>query len=405
MRALEIIRTALEAVRNNRLRSLLTIVGIGIGIASVVLTVGLGAGVSATVTEQINGLGSNLLVVSPGSSTTNGVRQGRGSATTLTLADAQALQQPGVAPDVAAVAPVTTSSTTVYAGEISWTTSVVATTPSWQDVRGRTLAAGRFLTDNDDAQANLVTVLGSDTAEELFGSTVQAVGQEVRIGSVGFTVVGVLEASGSSSGTDDDQAIVPLSTGSRVLGMSTTLSSIYLSATSSDRLSAAYTETLTALATLHGLAPDAADVTVTSQESLLDAVSTTTQAFTALLGGIASISLLVGGIGVMNIMLVSVTERTREIGLRKALGATPSAIRRQFLTEAAVLGLGGGVGGLAVGTLGIVVLPGLIGQALVLSPTAVGAALTVAVGVGLVAGVYPASRAAQLAPIDALRHE
>ncbi len=403
------LRTALDAIRAHRLRSLLTMLGILIGIAAVILTVGLGQGAQVQVRDQIGKLGSNLLIVSPGSTTTGGVRGGRGSASTLTTADAAMLADPSVVPDVAHVAPVSTTAMALTAGTTNWTTSVVGTVPDWLGVRARTLSAGRFLTTGDLDSAALVTVLGPDTADELFAGR-SAVGQTVAMNGTSFTVVGVLAAIGSSSATatDDDQAVVPQTTAADRLSTSAnraSVSTIYLEATGTGTLSAAYQEADAALLTAHGVVASAADFTLASQQSLLAAATSTDRTLTVLLGGVAGISLLVGGIGVMNIMLVSVTERVREIGLRKALGATPSAVRRQFLLEASSLGLTGGVLGLGLGVAGALVLPHFLSQPVAVSPVAAAAALAVAVVIGVVAGVYPADRAARLAPIDALRSE
>jgi putative ABC transport system permease protein len=409
MRFAETFRVAVEAVRLNRMRSLLTVLGIMIGIASVSLTVGFGLGAQDQVSSQINALGSNLLIVSPGSTTSSsGVRGGFGSATTLTRANATALADKEVAPDIKAVAPVVTSSQVLTAGDTTWTSNVVGATPDWQSVRARTLSSGRFLTESDITDRSKVVVLGSDTASELFGGF-GGVGETVSINGTDFTVVGLLDASGSSSSssTEDDMAVMPWTTAADAVGTSaTTVSTIYLEATSDDTLSAAYQEAKAALTSLHNItASDVADFTISSQQSIVEAATATDKTLTILLGGVAAISLLVGGVGVMNIMLVSVSERIREIGLRKALGATPKVIRRQFLMEATTLGLAGGICGLGIGILGAFVLPKLIDQPVTLSFWANAAALVVAVGVGLVAGVYPAGRAARLAPIDALRRE
>jgi putative ABC transport system permease protein len=410
MNWVETFRTGLAAVRTHRLRSALTMLGILIGIAAVILTVGLGQGAQQKVAQQINALGSNLLIVTPGSTTsTSGVRGGFGSATTLTTADANALASPTVAPDIKAVAPTLTRSEELTAGTANWTSSVVGVTADWLSVRNRVVSEGRFITAQDLATDAAVTVLAPTTASELFGGR-DPVGRTVTINSIPFTVVGVLNSIGSSSSTnEDDQAIVPLSTASdRVVGGAsrTAVGTIYVEATSSSTLSAAYQEADAELLNLHGITrASAADFTITSQQSILSTATSVDRTLTILLAGIAAISLLVGGIGVMNIMLVSVAERIREIGLRKALGATPVAIRRQFLVEASVLGLAGGVLGVALGAVGAISLPSIVNQPISLSASASIAAIVVAIGIGIAFGVYPASRAARLAPIDALRSE
>ena len=404
------LRTALEAMRTHRMRSALTVLGILIGIAAVILTVGLGIGAQQQVTAQVEALGTNLLIISPGSTTsTTGLRGGFGSASTLTQADAAALASPVVAPDIAAVAPSTSSSQSLVAGSSNWTTSVVGTTPSWMSVRARTMSAGTFLTAANQAAAASVVVLGATTAQELFGST-DVVGQTMTIAGTPFTVQGVLAPSGSTGSTNnDDTAVIPLSTAQqRVSGGSsrTTVQTIYVQATSQTALPAAYQEANSELLALHGITSAAnADFTITNQASLVTTAASVSKTLTVLLAGVAAISLLVGGIGVMNIMLVSVTERIREIGLRKALGARPALIRRQFLIEASLLGLTGGLIGAAVGIAGAKILPSLISNPVALSMPAIFGSITVALAIGLVFGVYPASRAAQLAPIDALRSE
>jgi putative ABC transport system permease protein len=407
----ETFRTALEGVRSHRLRSALTMLGILIGIAAVILTVGLGQGAQAEVRAEINKLGSNLLIVSPGSSTSaTGIRGGRGSASTLTTRDAQALATADVAPDIARVAAVSTSAQAMTVGSTNWTTTIVGTTPSWLPVRARTVVQGRFISQADVNSAATVTVLGSTTAFELFGAR-SPVGQTVMVNGTALTVVGVLDTVGSSTNTDeDDQAIVAQTTAAARLSTNTggnagSVSTIYLEATSQSTLSAAYQEANAALLSSHGVTAGNADFTIASQQSLLETATSTDRTLTILLAGVAAISLLVGGIGVMNIMLVSVTERVREIGLRKALGATPRAVRRQFLLEASTLGGTGGVLGLGLGLIGALVLPHFLNQPVAISPVAAAGAVAIALAIGVGAGVYPATRAARLAPIDALRSE
>ncbi len=411
MNTVETLRTGLEAIRAHRLRSGLTVLGILIGIAAVILTVGLGEGAEAQVTSEITALGTNLLSVSPGSSTSSsGIRGGFGTASTLTLGDARALQSTRVAPDVAGVAPIiSVGETALTVGNSNWTTRVVGTTPSWLGVSSRGLASGRFLDNQDVADHTAVGVLGPTTAQELFGFR-DPVGQTVNVDGVPVTVVGVLNSVGSSSSSSstttdpDDQILVPVSTAAERLEGSTTqntVNQILVKATSAATLSAAYQEVDNELLALHGTN----DVTVTPETAALSTAASVDRTQHILLAGIAAVSLLVGGIGVMNIMLVSVTERIREIGLRKALGATPAVIGRQFLTEASVLGLAGGLLGAGVGLGLVLLLPHFISNPVSISPVAAVGSIVLAMLIGVLAGVYPASRAARLAPIDALRSE
>jgi putative ABC transport system permease protein len=406
----ETFRSAFEALRSHRLRSALTMLGILIGIAAVILTVGMGQGAQAQVQSQISKLGSNLLVVTPGSTTSSsGLRGGRGTSSTLTNADAQALATASVAPDIRAVAPTSTSSQSVTAGATNWTTTVVGTTPSWAQVRSRDLAAGRFITQDDVAAGQAVAVLGTETVSQLFNGR-NPIGQSVTVNGSSFTVVGVLTAIGSTSTTanEDDQVIVPQTTFATRVATSSAraaVSTIYIEATSQASLTAAYQEAKSLLLTRHGVTTAAADFTISSQQSLLQTATATDRTLTILLGGVAGISLLVGALGIANMMLVSVAERVREIGLRKAMGATPSAVRRQFLVEASSLGVTGGLCGLALAAVGAATLPHFLAQPVTISATAATTAVGVSLLIGVVAGVYPASRAARLAPIDALRND
>ena len=410
MRWTDTFRTAMEAVRTHRLRSMLTILGILIGITAVILTVGLGNGAKAEVREQIDELGTNLLVISPGSSTdSSGTRGGFGSSSTLTIGDAEALDSVDAVPDAVAVAPVATSSVSLVNGTENWTTTLTGTTPSWKKVRSRDVSTGRFITRDDELDAAKVVVLGPDTASELFPNE-NPVGQTVTYDGTSLTVIGILEElSSSSETTNNDLAIVPFSTYSqRLIGGTdrNSVSAIYVKSSSEATLSATYQEANALLMNLHGVTlSDDIDFSISTQESILTAAASVDRTMTMMLGGIAVISLLVGGIGVMNIMLVSVSERIREIGLRKALGAKPRQIRRQFLVEASLLGLAGGVLGLAIAMLGSWGLSRFGDTRVILSVAASGLAVVMAMGIGVLFGVYPASRAARLTPIDALRNE
>jgi len=406
----ETFRTALEAVRTHRLRSALTMLGILIGITAVVLTVGIGDGARADVQASINQLGTNILVVSPGSSTTStGTRGGFGTASTLTMQDAAALGQRTVAPDVQTVAPVASSNAELVRGSTNWTTTLQGTTPNWSVVRSRTVSSGRFITAADQNNVNAVVVLGPDTATQLFGGG-SALGQTVTDNGVKLEVIGVLQPLSSSEQTsNNDLAIVPQSTYAQKLvgGVNrNSVSNIYVKAPSSGALSAAYQETDALLLNTHRIStPTSADFSIATQQSILAASTTVNDTLTVMLAGIAVIALLVGGIGVMNIMLVSVTERYREIGVRKAIGARPGLIRRQFLAEASMLGLAGGILGVLLGLVGAALIPAFTDSNVIVSIPASLGAIVIAIGIGVVFGVYPATRAARLAPIDALRSE
>jgi putative ABC transport system permease protein len=401
----ETLRSGMQSIATHRLRSSLTVLGILIGIAAVILTVGFGEGATSSVNSAISALGTNLLIVTPGSTTTGLVRGGFGSSSTLTYQNAVDLANKIDCPDIAAVAPQVTSEASLVAGNENWTTSVNGSTPAWLSVRGRSMAEGSFFTQQDMNENANVVVLGQTTAEEL--GLFSPVGETVDIGNIPFTIIGVLNSAGSSSSTnEDDLAVIPITTAqSEFLGTSS-VSTIYLEAASQSTMGAADTEATDELLALHGITEAAdADFTITSQTTIDNTLTSADKTLTILLGGIAAISLLVGGIGVMNIMLVSVTERIKEIGLRKALGATPRIILRQFLVEASTLGLVGGIAGAGLGILGALIIPKFVSNTITISASATVGSIVVAIGIGVVAGVYPAFRAARLAPIEALRSE
>jgi putative ABC transport system permease protein len=397
--------TGMRGLLGHRLRSVLTTLGILFGVAAVICTVGIGTASADSVNSRIAALGTNVLTISPGSTTTTGVRGGGGSANTLTMEDVSGLEDRQDAPDVAAVAPVVQSSATLVSTSTNWSTTVQGSTPGWLTTNSRTLSAGSFFTQQQVQKHSQVAILGTTTAEEL-GVTV---GDQVSIAGAPFTVLGILTASGSTGFTNsDDLAVVPITTAQDQItgGSPDSVQRILLSATSSATLGSAYDEAdQLLLQTHHITSATSADFSITSPTTLATTAASVTTTLTILLASVAAISLLVGGIGVMNIMLVSVTERTQEIGLRKALGATPRDLLRQFLIEAATLSFIGGVLGVGAGLLAGVLVPRLANIAVTITATPVIIAVAVAAGVGLIFGVYPAARAARLAPIAALRAE
>ncbi len=410
MNWIETTKSALDSLVERRTRSLLTMLGILIGIAAVILTVGLGEGAQNKVTSAISSLGTNLLIITPGSTTTGGVRGGLGSSSSLTLADANALNSKVDAPDIAQVSAVLQRGLVLTAGSSNWTAPVQGVSPSYLNIRDRQVVSGQNFTQNDVTTHADVALIGSTVAQNLFGLS-SPVGQTMNLAGVPFTVVGELNTAGASGSTSEDNTVlVPITTAEDLFGSTgpyaNSVSNILVSAKSSTSMGAAYQEANSLLLERHGITnPANADFTITPQTSLLSTASSVSKALTVLLVGIAAIALVVGGIGVMNIMLVSVTERIREIGLRKALGATPAVILRQFLIEATFLGILGGIFGVAVGVIGALVLPHFVSQPIAISSLAIVGSVIVAAGIGLIFGVYPASRAARLSPIDALRSE
>jgi putative ABC transport system permease protein len=402
VRYLELVQLAVSRLAAARLRAVLTMLGIIIGVGSIVALVSVAQGATSGITDRIQSLGTNLLTVQPGSTTSGFVRMGAGSATTLTLGDAEAIA--GLT-DVAAVAPEVSTQAVVVAGDENTTTSIVGTTADYLAVRTFEIWQGSFLTDVANEESLRVAVLGSTTADDL-GLDADAIGSEILVGGIPFRVVGILQVKGTSSGSSqDDQVLVPITTAQRYFVAGTKVRSIAVSVASADAIDLTKARLTAVLQERHGTDGTNDDFNIADQAQLLDTFSSVTGLLALLLGGIASISLVVGGIGIMNIMLVSVRERTREIGIRKAIGARGSDILLQFLVEALVLSLLGGLIGIVLGVVASAVIAAIAGWGFSFSPLTVVVAVGFSLIVGVVFGVWPARQAARLDPITALRYE
>ncbi len=399
MNFFEVIRFAVRGLTANKLRSALTTLGITIGVAAVILLVAVGNGASSAIAASIQGLGTNIVNVSP-------ARGGQGaSARPLTVQDAHALVDPVGAPDVKAASPVVNTTATASYGQTTYDVpSVVGTEPAYFTTTNHEIADGQLFGAEDVTSARKVVVLGPTTAQSIFG-TAEPVGKNVLFNSIQFTVVGVLQSKGSTGLQNaDDVAIAPITAVQNSLSGYGNLSQIAVQATSADSVSLAQSEITAILNARHGIRlGGTADYQIQNSEQLLATRTSATETFTVLLAAVAAISLLVGGIGVTNIMLVTVTERIREIGIRKAIGAPRSAILGQFLAEATMLSLFGGLLGVAIGVIGSRFT--ISGIKPVLVPSSILLAFAVSALIGLFFGSFPANRAAKLRPIDALRHE
>jgi len=410
MNFLALLRIALRALAVNKLRSALTMLGIVIGVGAVIVMIAVGGGAQARVEEQIRALGSNLLLVMPGSTTAGGVRMGFGSGSTLTEDDVAAINRE--IPE-ALGAPALRGSAQVIWGNANWSTQIFGVTPEYLDVRQWPLASGRSFEPGEMAGAAKVCLIGATVARQLFGAA-DPLDQSIRIKRVPFTVIGVLDVKGQSlMGTDqDDLVLVPIKTArSRVLGTASaarnrTVGTIWVKVADGLDTKVVEEQVRSLLRQRHRIQAGADDdFSLRNLAEVMAAQEASSRVLALLLAAVASVSLLVGGIGIMNIMLVSVTERTREIGLRMAVGARTRDILGQFLVEAVTLSLIGGLIGVALGVGGSVAIAQLAGWRIVLSPEAVGLAVAFAFAIGVFFGFYPARKAARLNPVEALRFE
>ncbi|HYY98407.1 MAG TPA: ABC transporter permease [Pyrinomonadaceae bacterium] len=407
MNVLMIVRIAFRALARNKTRAALTMLGIIIGVSAVIVMVSIGQGAQAAVQSQIEGMGTNLLFVSAGSQNVGGVRSGNGDTgtNTLTVEDLEAIRRE--VPSVSLVSPVVNSRVQMVAGNQNWSTTVQGVSEQFPEIRKWAVSSGDFFTDSDVRSAARVVVIGQTVADSLFPGQ-DAVGQTLRVSNMPFRVVGVMARKGQDpQGRDqDDAAFAPYTSVQKKILGSTRLQIAYVSAVSQDATYTAQSQITDLLRQRHKLsagAPD--DFTVRNMSDVAEAANETNGVMTMLLGSIAGVSLLVGGIGIMNIMLVSVTERTREIGIRMAIGARSSAVRTQFLIESIVLSLTGGFAGIVLGVVASVGVPLLLGWPTLVSTASVVGSVVFSAGVGVFFGYYPARKAAALDPIDALRYE
>ncbi len=400
-----LLKVAFKSIIKSRMRSLLTALGIIIGVAAVVVMVALGDGAQIQVEKQISSLGSNLIIIFPGSMSSGGIRMGAGSINRFTMEDVKKIQDESTL--IKAVSPIVRTGGQVIGGSGNWGTQIQGVAPNFLQIRDWALASGDFFTDKDMISRSKVAVLGQTVVKQLFPGE-DPIGQKIRIRNVPFRVIGVLTAKGQSAGGSDQDDIIfaPATTVLDRLVGGIYINFIQASALSTDQIDDAQLQLTSIMREAHHLNPgEEDDFTVRNQAEITQAATETSKILTILLASVAGVSLVVGGIGIMNIMLVSVTERTREIGIRLSVGARTSDILIQFLTEAIVLSFAGGLIGVLLSILVVFILNDYTGMIAVISPSIVAIAVTFSAVIGVFFGFYPARKAANLNPIDALRYE
>jgi putative ABC transport system permease protein len=404
MKQTTLLKVASQSILKNKMRTLLTMLGIVIGVGAVIVMVAVGNGAQTMIKEQISSLGTNLIIVMPGSGVVGGANQGAGTFNKLTVADAEKLKSEGTM--LSAVSPVVSTRTQVIGGNGNWRTSINGVSTDFLTIRDWSVTSGAFFEDADVKAGRKIAVIGATVANNLFPGS-DPVGAQIQIGHVPFTITGVLAAKGQNAGgqDQDDVVLVPYSTAQNRLSGNVRIGQILVSATNADDIAAAQEEIKGIMRESHRLNGADDDFTVRNQTEIAQAATSTTKVMSGLLAAIASISLLVGGIGIMNIMLVSVTERTREIGIRMAIGARGSDVLTQFLVESVAMSVLGGLVGLAAGYGGAALLGHITGWTTSTPPSAVAIAVGFSAAVGVFFGFYPARKAAGLNPIQALRYE